>query len=640
MSGDLQELARSGRLASVLCGLAAHRFSGLVYVEHAARSLVISMRAGRAVYVEDPDEQTSVPDALLEQGLINKEQYADIATRVIESLADNEDFTFCRLAVELGATRREAVDTEVERRVRGRLIQAVAWDRCLIEIDEDSEAVSAFECPQELGPIIYMGVRTFFDDDRVRAVIGTEGDVYGRLVRTPEEIAQFFQLEPEESALVAEFSSGAAVEVVVESHASDALEGFQLVCMLSLADMIELSATPFASAAERSGVRNTQALERGRLPSQARMPVVREEQVFGSPRPRALLPREEGGGRAVREEHVRPASRPHMPAARDPFAERAPARSPAEAREASGARREDAARAGGEPRTPETSIRGGDDRRRGAVANPTPSSSAGSFSQPQREAAPAGHPGVQPRPPSAARTEAVAAPDTGDGSAPSPMPRKRPVRRLSAALQRLDRELKGARPQPSGGVEPPGAAAAPPSRNYARACVEQLVRMRHATLVKQQGGGVRPDSSQTPEELFRQAQEAMRDQQFGRAHDSLRKACDADPNNEMYAMFCMWAAFRAGALKDEEGIGKLRIALRNKVSDDQHKAFAYYALGHVALAEKKDDSAEKFFRKAVEFDKHNKDAERHLRVIELRRKTAATPKNNKIFGIEIGKKSS
>src|SRR5262249_41586612 len=104
---------------------------------------------------------------------------------------------------------------------------------------------------------------------------------------------------------------------------------------------------------------------------------------------------------------------------------------------------------------------------------------------------------------------------------------------------------------------------------------------------------------------------------------------------EVLAMYTMWASFRASTLR-EEGVQKLRAMLRERVSDDEHKAFAYYALGHIALADKKDDAAEKFFRKAVEFDKHNKDAERHLRIIELRRKTAEGEKNNnKLFGIEI-----
>jgi tetratricopeptide (TPR) repeat protein len=139
--------------------------------------------------------------------------------------------------------------------------------------------------------------------------------------------------------------------------------------------------------------------------------------------------------------------------------------------------------------------------------------------------------------------------------------------------------------------------------------------------------------------IFRAAQDAMRDQQFGRAHELMRKACEAEPDNQVYSMYGMWAAFRANALRQEE-IAKLRLLLRERVSDDQYKAFAYYALGHISLAEKKDDQAEKFFMKAVELDKNNKDAERHLRIIAVRRKAVEADKNNKIFGIEIGPKKS
>ena len=61
--------------------------------------------------------------------------------------------------------------------------------------------------------------------------------------------------------------------------------------------------------------------------------------------------------------------------------------------------------------------------------------------------------------------------------------------------------------------------------------------------------------------------------------------------------------------------------------------------GSSAKAEKKEDNADKFFRKAMELDKNNKDAERHVRLLELRKKSAASDAQNKIFGIEIGKKS-
>jgi tetratricopeptide (TPR) repeat protein len=222
---------------------------------------------------------------------------------------------------------------------------------------------------------------------------------------------------------------------------------------------------------------------------------------------------------------------------------------------------------------------------------------------------------------------------------PSARPRRRPVRKLSTALQRLDRELKQVRGNPSAPQAAAQVAPAPapaPDGGHARAHIEQLLRRRATAAMTQKPA---PAAATTASDEFRLAQDALRVEQFGRAYEHLRKACDAEPNNEIYSMFCMWAAFRANSLQADDVI-KLRTALRARVSDDEHKAFAYYALGHVSLAEKRDDLAEKFFRKAIELNKNNKDAERHLRIIELRRKTAASEQRaNKIFGIEIGKKS-
>jgi tetratricopeptide (TPR) repeat protein len=158
---------------------------------------------------------------------------------------------------------------------------------------------------------------------------------------------------------------------------------------------------------------------------------------------------------------------------------------------------------------------------------------------------------------------------------------------------------------------------------------QQTQHSRDQAESKPQGGA----------ELLRQAQEMLREQQFARAHELMLKACEADPDNELYKLYRMWAAFRANAL-DASELSAFKSVLREKLNDDLLKAFAFYAMGHVLLGDKKDEQAERFFAKAVELDKNNKDAERHLRLIELRRKKAAVDKGNKIFGIEIGTKKS
>jgi hypothetical protein len=56
------------------------------------------------------------------------------------------------------------------------------------------------------------------------------------------------------------------------------------------------------------------------------------------------------------------------------------------------------------------------------------------------------------------------------------------------------------------------------------------------------------------------------------------------------------------------------------------------------MAGKKDELAEKYFRRAHTADKTNKDAERHLLILERRKQQAAeaeSASNRKIFGIAI-----
>jgi len=137
-------------------------------------------------------------------------------------------------------------------------------------------------------------------------------------------------------------------------------------------------------------------------------------------------------------------------------------------------------------------------------------------------------------------------------------------------------------------------------------------------------------------DLMRSAQDALREQQFGRAQELLAKACEVEPANDLYKMYRLWAGFRASALQEAD-VATLRNLVRDKLGDEQLKGFAHYAMGHLMLVEKKDEAAEKFFRKAKELDKNNRDAERHVRLLELRRKSSASDAaGQKIFGIEIG----
>jgi hypothetical protein len=630
ISGDVGALAEKGKLAALLCRLARDRFTGVVYAQREDSGAVFSFRDGRAVFVEDLGEAQTIPDMLLERGLVTSKQYAEIATRVVVSLAEDEDVAFCQQAVQAKILTQAQLDAELQRRVRGRVIQAIAWEECKIEIDDDPDALAGIlEYPQAVGPLVYMGVRTFYDEERVRETLGADGELYVRLNCPVSDATELFGLEQEEVELLSGLRSDLAIAEVIHASNADPLEAWQLLCMLALAGMTEISGSPL-SAAERSGVRSTRAITGDQSGTEAAA-----NPRFGS-QPRMPVPRDE-----------RNASQPHMPIMReqqDPSSPRMPAvRERGDSQQRLPSASERGASASPERTAPQRSVHTST-RYSSATMNAireeqisrAPSTP---LQRPRTPVAPTAEqhraePKPQPRP-----VERESTPNAQQ-VAPQAAPRRdrnRP-RKLSATLKRLDQEFKQLRQPLSVALD---TSTPPPQPAPSKGHIEQLRRMRQATISVQVQQKSETESGRARgAELFRSAQDAMRDQQFGRAHDIMRKASEADPGNEIYTIYGMWASFRCNTLA-EEGLNKLRQTLREKVSDDELKAFAYYALGHIALVDKKDDTAEKCFRKAVEFDKNNKDAERHVRIIELRRKSAAEhEKSGKFFGIDIKAKKS
>ncbi|MFI5307582.1 MAG: tetratricopeptide repeat protein [Polyangiales bacterium] len=602
MGGNVDKLVESGRVPDLLCHLARAGFTGLVYIEREddEGGAVLSMRSGQVVFVEDLGEAESIPDSLLERGLITKEQYVEIASLVVDSLAENEDLAFCEQAVQLAILTQAQVEAELDRRIRGRVIQSVGWRKCRIELDADPDSLAGIsEYPREIGPLVYVGVRTFFDEERTQEVLG-DGVRYARLTRPTAEASELFTLDPQEAELLARLRPDRPLAELLEQGDSDPLEVLQLLCLLAMADMLELGNAPLS--AERSGVRSTRSM------------VGRHSMLGG-----------------VREERVSHGDeKPARPSAARPAGTTTQQRMPAVSAQTG------AQRPGGEHTA----------RRRSSSSSYSSSSTQAirgeQIERPAAARSASARGAAQPPHATSISSPAVPAQPQAQPAAPAPASherRRRPRGKLGATLQRLGRELQSLKQ-----VAPPppeaSAAAQPSAQAQSKTHLEQLRRMRAAALTRR---AATPQNVAAPgagaDSHFRAAQEALRHQQFSRAHELMKKACEAAPQDERYALYYAWAGFRAGAL-DDDGISKLRLTLREKISDDQLKGFAYYALGHIAVHEKKDDAAEKFFRKAVELDKNNKDAQRHLRIIELRQKTAAAEeKTGKIFGIEIKKRA-
>ncbi len=615
---ELQVLASSGRIATALWRLRRERFTGVVFVESEEGGAVLSLRDGVPVFAEDLGGGLSLGDSLLEQATIAPHQYAAVLEQVLDDLTGSEDVAFAEKAVELGVLTQAQVAAELERRVRGLVIKVLSWPSARLELDADVDALTGPEFPQSLGSLLYMAVRTFYDEERVGRLLGIAvrepRELYLRLLRARADVADDLGLDELERELLEALDPPSSVRAAIERTSSDMLEALQLVAMLVLAEDVEHGFRPWSAPVE--------------APSRPRP---------GRAAPSAMgryVTRED-----VQEERLGPAPRPVPPARRAPSAPVAPPaavadydfdqRSPTPA----------------PARTPPPVA-----PREAPAADPSVRARATSAAQTPDESAARQRPA---RPASTPQTPAFDARPAAPQPAPGPRADARP-RRLGAALKRLGKELEDRRAQtqqvePAASPSPTPTPVAPASSSgqpepitgsIDRAALRELIRRKRAMTSQQESaaGETRAKQQKGPD-LVRSAQDAMREQQFGRAQELFAKACEAEPDNETFKMYRLWAAFRAGAIEDAD-LTALKTILRDKLNDDQQKAFAYYAMGHIVLADKKEDAAEKFFKKAIELDKNNRDAQRHLRLIELRRKSASSDAaNTKIFGIEIGKKS-
>jgi len=139
---------------------------------------------------------------------------------------------------------------------------------------------------------------------------------------------------------------------------------------------------------------------------------------------------------------------------------------------------------------------------------------------------------------------------------------------------------------------------------------------------------------------LRHARSLLREQQWVRAEELLRTLTQQEPNNTTLRTYHLWSRLRAQPHTDVKLIDELQDLAKRLVQDSEHGAFASYVLGHLHFSAKRDDLAEKFFKRAHAADPSNKDAERHLLILERRRQLAAEAEaanNRKLFGIPISK---
>ncbi|HSQ62089.1 MAG TPA: DUF4388 domain-containing protein [Polyangiaceae bacterium] len=195
-------------------------------------------------------------------------------------------------------------------------------------------------------------------------------------------------------------------------------------------------------------------------------------------------------------------------------------------------------------------------------------------------------------------------------------------------------------------AEQPEQSEPPPPRvSYA-----ELIRERHHKLVSftasktplgpSDSGARAPDVSglepKSPEQarliadvVFTIGAGYLRSNSLARAAEELRRAAELVPDSREYTLFAKWAEFaneqsKLEAAEKGAALASLEVSAEAALEQVTDLGFAHYVLGQVYLNEGDEERALRSFKRGARLDPELIDADRHVRLLELRRRRSSS----------------
>ena len=163
------------------------------------------------------------------------------------------------------------------------------------------------------------------------------------------------------------------------------------------------------------------------------------------------------------------------------------------------------------------------------------------------------------------------------------------------------------------------------ARAQAEAALKRVWESRRGTTQE-------PEKPKSPQEARLLAEAAfqlgvsyLRSSSLARAVQELSRAVELTPGAPEYALYARWAEYahehgKLSAEDDAARIVALDVAANRALEQVADLAFAHYVLGQVYMHDGDDDRALRSFKRAVRLDPEMIDAERHVRLLDLRKR--------------------
>jgi tetratricopeptide (TPR) repeat protein len=183
-------------------------------------------------------------------------------------------------------------------------------------------------------------------------------------------------------------------------------------------------------------------------------------------------------------------------------------------------------------------------------------------------------------------------------------------------------EEQGRRRTPSGETEerPDTAAERESGRRASRAREEKLERIRNRRDDVSQvlEGASEPEEQEEAQELFNAGYKAFKNDAEADAFDYISRAHDFDPDNALYKTFYGYLLFLNEPDRRDDAQELLEEAIQ--MENDQVLPDAHLFLGRIMRVKDRDDRACQHFERALRLNPSSLEAQRELRVYEMRDK--------------------
>ncbi len=259
-----------------LVALNRDRRTGVLEVRGDGAAVFLYFSEGTPVFAESGSLGDTLGRVMLEDGLLTREQYAQVVEQMTAELVTSEQMRFGEVTVQLGFLSPQQVHEALSHQVRRKLVGCLQWESPARIFDPAPEAlaeVGHFPCPFDAS--LMEGMRRFFDPERAHRVVEPLLDRRLRLTCSVEEAARRLELGAHELRVLRQIDGVRTAAEVLAASPLDSVLSFQLLTALILLGVCSAHSQPQSQSQSQSQLQ-------AQAPKQASNAEVAQEAPSGS----------------------------------------------------------------------------------------------------------------------------------------------------------------------------------------------------------------------------------------------------------------------------------------------------------------------------------------------------------------------